>query len=159
HTELYWFGHDRTRDRLSKGRTEAETALKLHPELGDARLAMAYYYYYGGRYYDLALKELELARQPTPNDAEIWDAIGAIKRRQGRWDEAISHFERARQLDPRNASVIWNLGETYTALRRYDEANTSFAEGLKLNPNAHFFSLVVAANELKEKGDLSALEK
>src|SRR5438045_3530947 len=60
HAELYWFGYDRTRDRLAKARTEAETALKLRPELGDARLALAYYYYYGGRHYDLASKELEL---------------------------------------------------------------------------------------------------
>src|SRR3954452_13402167 len=77
HTELYWFGYDRTRDRLAKGRAEAETALKLRPELGDARLSLAYCYYYGGRYYDLALAELELARQATPNDAEVWDAIAA----------------------------------------------------------------------------------
>jgi TolB-like protein/Flp pilus assembly protein TadD len=158
HTELYWFGYDRSRDRLAKGRTEAETALKLQPELGDGRLAMAYYYYYGGRYYDLALKELELARQATPNDAEIWDAIGAIKRRQGHWDEAVSQFERARQLDPRNASVIWNLGETYAALGRYDAADAVFAEGLRLNPNAHLFSLVLAANELKKNGNLEPLE-
>src|SRR5215212_813727 len=113
HAELYWFGYDRTRDRLTKARAEAETALKLTPELGDARLAMAYYYYYGGRYYDLAAKELDLARQATPNDGEVWDAIAAVERRRGRWDDAVVHFEKAWQLDPRNAAIIWNLGETY----------------------------------------------
>src|SRR5438105_299276 len=89
HTELYWFGYDRTRERLAKGRMEAETALKLRPELGDARLSLAYYYYYGGRHYDLALKELELARQATPNDAEVWDAICAVERRSARWHDAV----------------------------------------------------------------------
>jgi TolB-like protein/Flp pilus assembly protein TadD len=145
HTELYWFGHDRTRDRLAKGQMEAETALKLRPDLGDARTSLAYYYYYGGRHYDLALKELELARQATPNDGEIWDAIAAVERRRGQWDEAVAHFERAWQLDPRNAAVIWNLGETYACLQRYDEANELFATGLTVNPNAHLFSLVIAA--------------
>src|SRR4051812_550375 len=159
HTELYWFGYDRTRARLAKGRTEAETALKLRPDLSEARLALAYCHYYGGREYDLALKELELARQATPNDAEIWDGIGAIKRRQGRWDEAVADFERARQLDPRNASVIWNLGETYSSLRRYEEGNRLFAEGFNINPNAHLFSLVLAANEFRKDGNLSALKE
>ncbi|HEY4281797.1 MAG TPA: tetratricopeptide repeat protein [Chthoniobacterales bacterium] len=158
HTELYWFGYDRTRERLAKGRTEAETALKLRPDLSEARLALAYCHYYGAREYDLALKELELARQATPNDAEIWDGIGAVKRRQGKWDEAVADFERARQLDPRNASVIWNLGETYSCLGRYDDGNRMFAEGLHINPNAHLFSLVLAANELKKDGNLSALK-
>jgi len=71
---------------------------------------------------------------------------------------AVAHFERARQLDPRNAAVIWNLGETYSCLRRYDEANRLFEEGLKINPNAHFFSLLIAANTFKKDGDLSALK-
>lgn len=158
HGELYWFGYDRTRDRLSKARTEAETALKLRPELSDARLALAFYYYYGGRHYDLALQELEIARQATPNDAEIWDALGAVERRRGRWDQAVAFFERARHLDPRNASVIWNLGETCASLRRYDEADRMFAEGLSANENAHLFPLAMAANELKRNGRVEALE-
>ena len=116
HGELYWFGYDRTSARLALARAEAETALKLRPELGDARLALAYYYYYGGRYYDLALTELEFARQATPNDAEIWDVTGAIERRRGRWEEAVANFERALQLDPRNPSVIWNLARVVRLL-------------------------------------------
>ena len=61
---------------------------------------------------------LELARQATPNDAEVWDAIAAVYRRRGRWEDAVAHFERARQLDPRNAAVIWNLGEIIEHITR-----------------------------------------
>ena len=158
HGELYWFGYERTRERLGKARAEAETALKLRPELGDARLAMAYYYYFGGRHYDLALKEFDIARQATPNDAEIWDGIGAVERRRGRWDQALAYFEKAWQLDPRNASVIWNLGETYASLRRYDEAQRLFTAGFNANANAHLFPLMLASNELKKTGTVDALE-
>ena len=158
HGELYWFGYERTRERLAKARAEAETALKLRPELGDARLAMAYYYYFGGRHYDLALREFDIARQATPNDAEIWDGIGAVERRRGRWDQALAYFERARHLDPRNASVIWNLGETYACLRRYDEAERVFAAGLDANANAYLFPLALAAFVLKKTGSVDALE-
>ena len=158
HGELYWFGYDRTSNRLALARTEAETSLKLRPELGDARLALAYYYYFGGRHYDLALRELEFARQATPNDAEIWDAIGAIERRRGRWPEAVANFERALQLDPRNPSVIWNLAETCACLKQYDKADELFSHGLQVHPNAHLFSLATATIGLKRDGDLGPLE-
>ncbi len=36
HAELYWFGYDRTRDRLARAKAEAETALRIRPDLGDA---------------------------------------------------------------------------------------------------------------------------
>ena len=159
HGELYWFGYDRKRERLNKARAEAETALRLRPDLGDGRLALAYYHYYGNREYEAAREQLALAQEATPNDSEVWDAIAAIERRQGHWDEAVAHFHKARQLDPRNSSVIWNLAETYGCLARYDEARQVFADGFALNPNAHLFLLVCAAMGLKEKGDLTELDQ
>ena len=157
HAELYWFGYDRSSDRLMRAKREAETALRIHPELGDARLALAYYHYYGGHEYDLARKQLAFAQQATPNDAEVWDGAAAVDRRQGRWPDAIANFEKAWQLDPRNCSVIWNLSETYACLGRYDEAQRRFADGLMVNPNAHLFSLAKAAIDLKKGGDTAAL--
>jgi tetratricopeptide (TPR) repeat protein len=106
HAELYWFGYDRSSDRLMRAKREAETALRIHPELGDARLALAYYHYYGGHEYDLARKQLAFAQEATPNDAEVWDGTAAVDRRQGRWPDAVANFEKAWQLDPRNCSVI-----------------------------------------------------
>jgi TolB-like protein/Flp pilus assembly protein TadD len=157
HAELYWFGYDRSTDRLQRAKSEAETALRIHPELGDARLALAYYHYYGGHEYDLARKQLAFAQQATPNDAEVWDGEAAIDRRQGRWEAAVANFEKACQLDPRNVSVIWNLAETYASLGRYAEAERRFTDGLTVNPNAHLFSLARAALDLKRNGDTAAL--
>lgn len=157
HAELFWFGYDRTRARLDQAKAEAETALRISPDLGDARLALAYYHYYGERQYERARQELILALRATPNDAEIWDAAAAIDRRQGRWDDAVANFEKARQLDPRNLAVIWNLAETYACLRRYEEARRNFADGLKVNPQAHLFLLATAAVDLRRDGDISAL--
>jgi TolB-like protein/Tfp pilus assembly protein PilF len=157
HAELYWFGYDRSNDRLMRAKSEAETALRIHPELGDARLALAYYHYYGGHEYDLARKQLALAQQATPNDAEVWDGAAAVDRRQGQWQEAVANFEKAWQLDPRNASVIWNLAETYACLGRYEEAKRVFAQGLAVNPNAYLFALAEAAIDLKKAGDPAPL--
>jgi TolB-like protein/Flp pilus assembly protein TadD len=157
HNELYWFGFDKTHSRLAKARAAVDTALQLHPELGDAHLALAYYYYYGYRDYERARAELAIALRATPNDAEVWDGIAVIDRRQGRWDEAVSNFERARQLDPHNAAVIWNLAETYFCLCRFEEAERTFSNGLTSNPHAHLFSLASAAIDFKKTGNTTAL--
>ena len=113
--------------------------MRLQPDSSDVRLALAYYYYYGYRDYELARTELAIAHAAAPNDAEAWDASGAIDRRQGRWEAAIANFEKAKELDPRNASVLWNLAETYACMGRNEEAARGFAEGIEVNPERAFF--------------------
>ncbi|HSP44350.1 MAG TPA: tetratricopeptide repeat protein, partial [Chthoniobacterales bacterium] len=157
HGELYWFGYDRTRSRLTKAKLAADTALRFQPESSDVRLALAYYYYFGYRDYELARTELAIAQSAAPNNAEAWDASGAISRRQGRWEEALSNFQKARELDPRNPSVLWNLADTYACLGRHDEAARSFANGIEVNPEAHFFSIERAAIALKSDGNIAPL--
>lgn len=155
--ELYWFGHDRSRAHLTNAKTAADVALRLQPDLGDAHLALAFFYYYGYRDYTRARSEIEIAQVATPNDAEVWDGAGAVARRDGRWDEAIANFEKARHLDPRNFSVISNLAETLIALRRYGEAQQAMENALLFNPQAHLFSIARAAIELKKNGDTAPL--
>jgi TolB-like protein/Flp pilus assembly protein TadD len=157
HGELYWFGYDRTRHRLTQAKIEADTAMRLQPDSGDVRLALAYYYYYGYHDYELARTELAIAQAAAPNDAEVWDASAAIDRRQGRWDDAIANFEKAKELDPRNASVLWNLAETYACVGRYAEAGRGFMDGVEVNPEAHLFSVARAAIALRTDGDIGPL--
>jgi TolB-like protein/Tfp pilus assembly protein PilF len=157
HAELYWFGYDRSRQRLTQAKIAADTALRLQPESGEVRLALAYYYYYGYRDYELARTELAIAQKAAPNDAEAWDASAAIDRRQGRWESAITNFEKAMELDPRNASVLWNSAETYACVGRYEEAERRFTDGLEMNPGAHLFLLARAAIALRTSGDVAPL--
>src|SRR5438874_2489290 len=155
--ELYWFGHDRNRARLNNAKAAADVALRLQPDLGDAHLALAFFYYLGHRDYKRARSEIKVAQQATPNDAEVWDAEGAVDRRSGRWNEAIANFEKARYLDPRNFSVISNLAETFIAMRRYPEAQHAIDNALLVNPSAHFFSIERASIDLKRSGETAPL--
>jgi len=157
HCELFWFGFDKREARLLVGKAAAETALRLQPDLGDAHLALGFYHYYGYRDYQSARGEFEIARQATPNDAEVWDAIGVVDRRQGRWPDAVRNLEKARELDPRNTSVLWNLAEAYSFHGRHVEAKRAMEDGFRVNPNAHFFSLAQAAIDLRAKGETQPL--
>ena len=157
HGELFWFGYDKSSARLAKVKEEADAALRLQPELSDAQMALAYYHYFGFRDYEAAREKLEIARRATPNDAEVYDALGAITRRQGRWDEALANFEKALELDPRNTSVIWNLAESYALLGRAAEAERTIALGLEVNPDAHLFSLLRGTIALRMRGETEPL--
>lgn len=152
HGELYWFGYDRSRARLAKAKIAADHALRLQPDLGDARLALAYYYYYGYRDYELARTELAIALEATPNDAEVWDCGGAVDRRQGRWAECLPNFEKARELDPRNTGVLWNLAETYACLGRFEDAESAFGDAVAIHPGDYLFALGQAAIKLRSEG-------
>src|SRR5437762_5145938 len=84
-----WIYHsfDPTPARKQKAVDLAERALKLEPSLPEAHLARGFAYYYGDRNYEAALNELAIARRGLPNAGEAYLAIGAIKRRQGKWEE------------------------------------------------------------------------
>jgi TolB-like protein/thioredoxin-like negative regulator of GroEL len=157
HSELFWFGYDHSQSRLEKAKAAAETALRLQPDLGEAHLANAFYYYYGFRRYDIARTHVAAAVRAIPNSADVLVAAGAIARREGQWDAAVSSFEKARERDPRNLSVLWNLFETYLALHRYREAEQAIADALPLSSEAHFFTLARGSLGLFDKGETSPL--
>lgn len=157
HSELFWFGYDKSSARLEKAKAAAETALKLQPNLGEAHLANAFYYYYGFRRYDIAQTHVTAAVHAIPNNADVLNTAGAIARRGGRWKESVSNLERARDRDPRNLSVLWSLFETYLALHQYTEAEEAITHALSISPSAPFFTLARGAIPLFRDGDTAPL--
>jgi TolB-like protein/Tfp pilus assembly protein PilF len=156
-----WIFHlfDPTRERRQKARALAEQALQLQPDLPEAHLAMGFSYYYGDNNYDAAQKEFEIARRGLPNDSEVYLAIGAIQRRQGKWAESTANFEKAVSLNPKDNLPLQNLVTNYQDLRNFDAANKTVDRGLALDPTA--FGLLELKSKLAifEKGDFSVAEK
>ena len=113
----------------------AENALRLDPEHGDGHAAMGMYLYYCLQDYDGALVELEKARQQMPNQAVVIQAIGLVKRRQGKLDESIELQMRAAQTDPLNQDIWVNLAWSYRGMRRFADARMMFDRALAIAPN------------------------
>ena len=157
HSELFWFGYDKSASRLEKAKAAADAALELQSELGEAHLAKAFYYYYGFRQYDVAQKHVTDAIRAIPNDADVLNTAGAIARRVGRWNEAASSLEQARDRDPRNLSVLWSLFESYLALHEYTKADGTVNDALSVSPAADFFVLARNAIALFRDGDTAPL--
>ena len=155
--ELFWFGFDRSDARLQKAKENSDIALRLQPDASGGHIALAFYYYFGFRDYERARAELKIAQRLAPGDAEVWHSLGAIDRRQGRWNDSIAHVEKACEFDPRNASGIWNLAETYGIVGRIEDAERMIAQGLEVNPDAHFFRLLRGTIALRNRGDIASL--
>ena len=122
HTQYYWFHYEHTEDRLDRARRHIDRALELDPELPEAHLALARYYYWGRLAYDEALRELERAEAGLPGDPELFITRGSVYRRAGQFDRAIQAYRRAVDVDPRYWEGWWNLAETYWLVRRFQDA-------------------------------------
>src|SRR4026208_1559718 len=92
---------DPTPARKEKARAAAVEALRLQPNLPEGHLAMGVYFYYCERDYQSALDEFAIAKLSLPNSPEVYMAIGAIERRQGKWAQSTGNFEKAVSLSPR----------------------------------------------------------
>ncbi len=136
HDDIYFSNYDRTETRLALAETSVRAAVRLQPDSGETHLAQAIHFYWGYLNYDRAREELAKAQHALPNNAQIFQFLGLIDRRQGRWDEAIRNGEHALDLDPRNVDVIGDLGDTYFNLRRYGEAIATYNRALALEPRS-----------------------
>ena len=136
------------RARKAKARAQAEEALRLSPRLGEAHMALALCLYWGEKKYDAALKEFELAAQISPNNAKIYDYVGGIYRRQGRWREAVASYERALSLDPRNASIANFAGNNYLFVRDWPAATACYTHALEINPDSVWAKIRLARLEV-----------
>jgi TolB-like protein/Tfp pilus assembly protein PilF len=152
-------GHERTSEHREKARSLAERSLQLQPDLPEAHLALGFSYYYGDNNYDAALREFEIAQRGLPNESEVYLAIGAIQRRQGKWAESTANLEKAASLNPKDTWPLQNLAHNYQRLRNFDAANKTIDRALQIDPHGVGLWGIKAKLAIGEKGDLSVGEK
>jgi len=146
HDYIYFNDIDRTETRLALAETNVRAAVHLQPDSGETHLAQAIHFYWGYRDYDGARKELAKAQAALPNNARIFQFLGLIDRRQGRWDEAVRDLERALDLDPQNQDILTDLASTYWALRRNGEATALDNRALALQPQSAFLRAITVSS-------------
>jgi TolB-like protein/Tfp pilus assembly protein PilF len=156
-----WILHDRERtvERREKARTLSERALQLQPDLPEAHLGLGFSYYYGDNDFDAALKEFEIARLGLPNESEVYLAIGAIQRRQGKWAQSTANLEKAVSLNPKDIWSLQNLTFNYAMLRNYDAAYQTIDRALALDPTGLEPLEVKSRLAIADSGDFSFAEK
>ncbi len=165
HARLSWleswlyFSVDPTAPRLARARSAANEAMRLAPNLPEAHLAMGFLHYYGKRDYERALDEFAIAQRGLPNDADIPRAIGAIERRQGKWEQSTKSYRRAVSLNPRDAVLIRNLALNFVATRDYPTALKLFDRAVALAPHDFEMNSLRAWVDVYWKGDFTHFDE
>jgi len=155
HLRYYWFGFDRSDERLALARSALDRAMALDPSLPETRHVLGNYYYWGSRDYTQALFHYENAREDLPNDSELVASIGFAKRRQGRFEEAVRDQIAGFELDPRNALYARNIAQTFRTMRRFDDALGYLETAIALTTNSSAVQHK-AEMQIAGEGDLEA---
>ena len=150
-TRMYFFGRNRDEERLADARTYIERALELRPDLPDAHMALAFYYYWGYLDYERALEIFESLQKARPNISP--ELLGYIKRRQGKWEESLRFMKEAFRLNPRYSQLAYEIGLSYLGLRRYKQAEEWFGQALSITPDRLSPQLGKVAIRVLSKGD------
>jgi len=156
--QLYFFGIDPTPTRLALAEATVQTVFRLRPEAGEAHLASARHFYWGYRDYDRARSELTIAARALPNEPVVFELLGYIERRQGRWKESTLQLQRALELDPLNLSILQGICFTYERLRQFSEARAMLDRALRLAPKDIGLRLHRAAADLWWRADSKPLD-
>jgi serine/threonine-protein kinase len=158
-SESYWLGTDPSPARLAAAKDALDRAVAIDPNLPEVHLALGYYRYYAQRDYADALAEFQQAEEGLPNSADVIEALAALQRRLGHWDEAVAEQRRSIELDPRNIHACWDLATTYRCLRRFPEALATVDRALAWTPANRDLGLISMKAEIfLATGDLQAME-
>src|SRR5205814_3717833 len=157
--ESWMFHSSSTPEARDNARALAKRAIELQPDLPEAHLALGFSYYYCDLNYQAALGQFEIARQGLPNQMEPYLALGAIKRRQGRWAESTADLKKAASLSPKDSWPLQNLAFNYAMVRDFKRANETVDHALSISPNSFALWERKAKLAILERGDLSVAQK
>jgi TolB-like protein/class 3 adenylate cyclase/Flp pilus assembly protein TadD len=137
-----------------EARNAADTALDLQPDLPEALYAKGWYHYGCLKDYDTAVRYFQRARQLSPNNSQIPEALAYVARRRGEWDRSEIYFNEAEQIDPRNVTLLTQHAFSYIFLGRFPEARRKLDQVLDITPN-DVDTLAEKALTAQAEGDLT----
>lgn len=159
HSSFYHFGFDRSEFRKISASTAIEKAVTLQPDEAGVQLAAGIYQYRCTNDYAAALKNLERALASAPNSSEVWESLGAVRRRRGDIAGGLEGFTQALKRDPRNSLLQTEIGLTLSFMHRWSEANQCLQQSVDMEPDQLVAYWALADNYIGWKGDLPAARR
>jgi TolB-like protein len=130
-----WVGEGEGHSWFQRSRENAEKAVQLAPELGQAHAVLAELLVSGYLEYDRALAEFERALALSPNDFEVLLRSGDFFAAIGRTDAGLANIQRAISLDQLNPVGYARLSIALSSARRHRESIEAANRVLQLRPD------------------------
>jgi TolB-like protein len=159
HSVLYWRGFGPPPEQAALAKAAVDSALRLQPDLPEARSALAHYHGRIERDFARMFQEFNRALVAQPNSADLLVPLGSVERRMGRYRDAARHFSRAAALDPRSAHTAVMAGLTYAFLRDYPESARYFDRAIILQPEWALPHAARAQLQVAWKGDTAGARR
>ncbi len=155
----HWFVAPFTADELGEVKTIVDRAIALAPDLAEAHVSLAIFYYWGKREYEAALAEFQRALELQPNNVMAWQSRAYVYRRQGRWERSLVGLAKAAELDPRDPGIPANMAGTYLNLRQWNEAKRAGLRSLAIDPHHIVGMSAVVLALINGDGDIAAAKR
>ncbi|MCK5367432.1 MAG: DUF2225 domain-containing protein, partial [Cyclobacteriaceae bacterium] len=156
---IYWMHLDRSQIPLIESKEAIDAAFRIDPELPEAYIAMAEYFYHGFLDYSNALDQLKTASEFMPEHPECIYLTAAIYRRMGEWEKAIREFKNAYETDPGSIRNIQDLALTYYMTGKYQEALDLLNSEILRSPDIEgFYSQKIYVYLMRDGNTIKARE-
>jgi TolB-like protein/Tfp pilus assembly protein PilF len=132
---LYSVRADTTDARRDAAKRALDRAQKLQLNSRETQLALGYYQYHVLRDYGLAKTTFSRVSKMLHGSSDVLEALAAVTRREGNWNESIAFWEQALALDPRNTELLSQAAFAYTMLRQFAAALKLYDRALDILPN------------------------
>jgi serine/threonine-protein kinase len=151
------FAIDDASKAYEEAREAADKAVKLAPDLVEARMTIGLLALTPGLDFPMAEKEFRRVLQSSPNNAAAKNALCMSLLAQARLTEAEATCREALSLDPLLTTLWYNLGRITAGTGRYKEAEQAFRKGLELQPNASRFHTYLAMLDILQNRAAQAM--
>ena len=151
------FAIDDASKAYDEARQAADKAVKLAPDLVEARMTVGLLALTPGLDFAAAEKEFRRVLQSSPNNAAAKNALTLSLLAQARLTEAEQTCREALSLDPLLTTLWYNLGRIMAGTGRYKEAEEAFRKGLELQPGASRFHTYLATLDILQNRPAQAM--
>jgi serine/threonine-protein kinase len=151
------FAIDDASKAYDEARQAADKAIKLAPDLVDARMTVGLLAVTPGLDFAAGEKEFRRVLQLSPNNAAAKNALTLSLLGQGRLTEAEQTCREALSLDPLLTTLWYNLGRIMAGTGRYKEAEEACRKGLELQPGASRFHTYLATLDILRNRQAEAM--
>jgi tetratricopeptide (TPR) repeat protein len=153
-----YFSNNESDEQLQQAKQAVETAIRLAPDDPLVIEGVGDYYYYAFRDYAHSTEQYMRLKELRPNDASVFESLGLIQRRQGRFGDSLENLRKAAKLDPTNHEYTGSFAETLEAVHNYAEAHEVRLKAVEAQPDDLESAINYALGEFFASGSTSAFD-